>query len=119
VDYRDPETKKLHRFITTLNKSMSPGIIALLYFKRWTIEKAFNNRKSNLKETKAWSGEVNSLKNQMRLTVMSYNLTDIPQRLLFIDRKQINTRKTLKYPTSRWSLRWFLFHIWEVFILRF
>jgi IS4 transposase len=64
MDYRDPETKKLHRFITTLNESMSPGIIALLYFKRWTIEKAFNNSKSNLKETKAWSGEVNSLKNQ-------------------------------------------------------
>jgi hypothetical protein len=77
VDYRDPETKKLHRFITTLNESMSPGIIALLYFKRWTIEKAFNNSKSNLKETKAWSGEVNSLKNQMRLTAMSYNLTRV------------------------------------------
>ena len=74
VDYRDPETGKLHRFITTLAESMSPGIIAILYFKRWTIEKAFNNNKSNLKETKAWSSNINSLKNQMRLTAMSYNL---------------------------------------------
>ena len=74
VDYRDPETQKLHRFITTLTESMSPGIIAILYYKRWTIEKAFNNSKSNLKETKAWSCNVNSLKNQMRLTAMTYNL---------------------------------------------
>ncbi|WP_221900269.1 hypothetical protein [Bathymodiolus platifrons methanotrophic gill symbiont] len=55
--YRDPETKKLHRFITTLPGSINPGTIAMLYFKRWTIEKAFNNSKSNLKETKAWSSD--------------------------------------------------------------
>jgi len=35
---------------------------------------SFNNSKSNLKETKAWSSDNNSLKNQMRLTAMSYNL---------------------------------------------
>ena len=73
MDYRDPETGKLHRFISTLPESMDPGIIAMLYYKRWTIEKAFNNSKSNLKETKAWSSDINALKNQMRLTAMSYN----------------------------------------------
>jgi hypothetical protein len=74
VDYRDPETRKLHRFVTTLPVTINPGTIAMLYFKRWTIEKTFNNTKSNLKETKAWSSNTNSLKNQMRLTAMSYNL---------------------------------------------
>ena len=71
VDYRDPETGKLHRFISTLPESMDPGIIAMLYYKRWTIEKAFNNSKSNLKETKAWSSDINALKNQMRLIAYS------------------------------------------------
>ena len=52
---------------------MDLGIIAMLYYKRWTIEKAFNNSKSNLKETKAWSSDINELKNQMRLKAMSYN----------------------------------------------
>ena len=52
VHYRDPETQKQYRFVTTLPKSMSPGIIAILYYKRWTIEKAYNNSKSNLKEKK-------------------------------------------------------------------
>lgn len=73
VDYRDPETGILHCFVTTLPESIRPGTIALLYYKRWTIEKAFNNSKSNLKETKAWSSNTQSLKNQMRLTAMSYN----------------------------------------------
>ena len=73
VHYRDPETKKRHRFVTTMPESINPGTIAMLYSKRWTIEKAFNNSKSNLKETKAWSSKVHSLKNQMRLTAMSYN----------------------------------------------
>ena len=74
VYYRDPETGKLHRFVTTLPCSVNPGTIAMLYYKRWTIEKAFNNNKSDLKEIKAWSSDSNSLKNQMRLTAMSYNL---------------------------------------------
>lgn len=74
INYRDPETGKLHRFVTTLPHSVNPGTIAMLYYKRWTIEKSFNNSKSNLKETKAWSSVKNSLKNQMRLTAMSYNL---------------------------------------------
>jgi len=81
VNYRDPETKKLHRFVTTLPGSINPGTIAMLYYKRWTIEKAFNNSKSNLKETKAWSSDNNSLKNQMRLTAMSYNLLRMVEEL--------------------------------------
>ncbi|MCL1127973.1 hypothetical protein [Shewanella surugensis] len=52
VQYRDPETKILYRFITTLPAGINPGKIAMLYFKRWTIEKAFNNSKSDLKEKK-------------------------------------------------------------------
>jgi len=53
----------------------------MLYYKRWTIEKAFNNSKSNLKETKAWSSDNNALKNQMRLTAMSYNLSRMVEEL--------------------------------------
>ena len=54
VDYRDPETIILHRFGITLPVTINPGTIAMLYFKRWTIEKTFNT-KSYFKETKAWS----------------------------------------------------------------
>ena len=81
VHYRDPETQKQYRFVTTLPKSMSPGIIAILYYKRWTIEKAYNNSKSNLKEKKAWSSSVKSLNNQMRLTTMTYNLMRVCEEI--------------------------------------
>ena len=52
VDYRDPETKKLHRFVTTLPVAINPGTIAMLYFKRWTIEKTFNITKSTIRKLK-------------------------------------------------------------------
>lgn len=74
VDYRDPETQQLHQFVSTLPESINPGTIAILYYKRWTIEKAFNNTKSNMKEKKAGSSDYNALKNQMRLTAMTYNM---------------------------------------------
>jgi hypothetical protein len=74
VVYRDPETGLLHQFISTLPTSMKPGIIAMLYYKRWTIEKAFNNSKSDFTERKAWSSNLNALNNQMRFTTMAYNV---------------------------------------------
>jgi hypothetical protein len=74
IDYRDPETQLRHRFISTLPHAINPGTIAMLYYKRWTIEKVFNNSKSNLNERKAWSSDRNSLNNQMRFTAMTYNL---------------------------------------------
>jgi hypothetical protein len=81
VHYRDPETQKLHRFVSTLPESINPGTIAILYYKRWTIEKAYNNSKSNLKEKKAWSSSIKSLNNQMRLTTMTYNLMRVCEEI--------------------------------------
>jgi len=73
VHYRDPETAKLHVFVTTMPVSINPGLIALLYFKRWSIEKGYDNSKNNLKEKKAWSSDKNALNSQMRFTAMAYN----------------------------------------------
>ncbi|MFT6194864.1 MAG: hypothetical protein ACJASU_001769 [Cognaticolwellia sp.] len=75
---------------------MSLGIIAILYFKRWMIEKTFNNSKSNLKETKAWSSGANSLKNQMRLTAMSYNLMRIFEESSRIQHSQLSHPSDIK-----------------------
>ena len=74
VKYRDPETGILHQFISTLPKSINPGTIAMLYYKRWTIEKSFNNTKSDFNERKAWSSDLNALNSQMRFTAMAYNI---------------------------------------------
>jgi len=74
VEYRDPETGKTHKFISTLPKSINPGTIAMLYYKRWTIEKTFNNSKSDFSERKAWSSNLNALNSQMCFTAMTYNI---------------------------------------------
>ena len=97
VEYRDPETRKLHRFVTTLPVTINPGTIAMLYFKRWTIEKTFNNTKSNFKETKAWSSNNNSLKNQMRLTAMSYNLMRVFEEVSKIQQPELIHPSDKKY----------------------
>ena len=73
INYIDPETNVEHIFITTLPPSVNPGIIAMLYYKRWTIEKAFNNFKSDMKEKKAWSSASIVLNIQSRFTTMTYN----------------------------------------------
>ena len=97
VDYRDPETGKLHRFISTLPVSINPGTIAMLYYKRWTIEKSFNNSKSNLKEKKAWSSNTCALKNQMRLTAMTYNLMRVVEEVSKIQNPDLIHPSDKKY----------------------
>jgi len=49
----------------------------MVYYKRWTIEKAFNNSKSDLVERKAWSSNLNALNSQMPFTAMAYNIMRI------------------------------------------
>ena len=97
VHYRDPETQKMHRFISTLPKSINPGTIAILYYKRWTIEKAYNNSKSNLKEKKAWSSSIKSLNNQMRLTAMTYNLMRVCEEVSKIQDPELVHPSDKKY----------------------
>ena len=72
VQYTDPETKETYRFITTV-EDLPPGLIAWLYFKRWTIEKSFDNLKNDLYERKAWASGENALQIQAQCTVMAYN----------------------------------------------
>lgn len=81
VVYHDPETHDVIKFISTLPSNVRPGTISNLYYKRWTIEKAFNNSKSNLKEKKAWSSKTRALNNQMRLIAMTYNLARVLEEI--------------------------------------
>jgi Transposase DDE domain len=48
VVYQDPETDIIYIYITNLQPSISPGIVALLYKARWDVEKVFDEFKINL-----------------------------------------------------------------------
>lgn len=100
VKYREPETNILHSFITTMPHNINPGTIAMLYFKRWSIEKTFNNSKSDLKERKAWSPLLNSLDNQMRLTAMTYNLMRVFEEVSKAEEPEKVHPSDLKYTAS-------------------
>lgn len=100
ITYRDPETRQRHQFITTLPESINPGTIAILYYKRWTIEKTFNNSKSNFKETKAWSSDSHSLNSQMILTAMSYNFVRVFEETSKQQQPELIHRSDKKYRKS-------------------
>lgn len=72
VDYIDPETHEKYRFLTT-NTELPPGLIAWLYFKRWTIEKTFDTSKNALFENKAWAISDNAHELQALFLAMAYN----------------------------------------------
>jgi hypothetical protein len=54
VRYKDPATGEDFVFITTCPEQMRPGLIALLYFLRWKIEKAYDVFKNKFMGSKAW-----------------------------------------------------------------
>lgn len=97
VKYRDPETGILHTFITTVPPSINPGLVALLYFKRWTIEKIYDNSKNDLKEKKAWSSNKNALNNQMCFMAMSYNTVRLAEEISKIQEPELIHTAVKKY----------------------
>lgn len=73
VVYRDPETGRVYRFLTTVS-DLAPGLIALLYLLRWRIEKVFDIFKNKLHETKAWGSGPISQQIQAQFVCMTQNL---------------------------------------------
>lgn len=60
IVYRDPTSAERFVFITT-DHHLRPGLIALLYFLWWKIEKAYDVTKNRLRRQKAWAnGEIAS-----------------------------------------------------------
>lgn len=69
----DPITGKDFVFITTC-EHLRPGLVALLYFLRWKIEKVYDVFKNRLKVTKAWgTGETAALM-QAHFVALLHNL---------------------------------------------
>lgn len=73
IDYKDPETGNTYQFYTS-NMDLDPGLIAWLYFKRWTIEKTYDTSKNSFCEQKAWATGECALKIQAHLICMVYNI---------------------------------------------
>jgi hypothetical protein len=76
IHYRDPATGKELVFVTTCH-SLRPGLIALLYFLRWKIEKVYDVFKNKLKVRKAWGGGEISALTQAHFVALLHNLLTV------------------------------------------
>ena len=62
-----------YTFLTT-NLKLAPGLIALLYKRRWDIEKAFDETENRFQEDKAWAKSPTSKRIQAEFICITYNL---------------------------------------------
>lgn len=73
VRYRDPVAGVSYTYLTT-ELHLPPGLIALLYKRRWDIEKTFDELKNRLEEKKAWATSANAKRLQAQLLCIAHNL---------------------------------------------
>lgn len=76
IRYRDPATGEDFVFLTTCNH-LRPGVVALLYFLRWKIEKAYDVFKNKFKVTKAWAVGPTAATTQAHFVALLHNLLTI------------------------------------------
>ena len=73
IVYCDPLTKERFVFITT-DPTLRPGVVALLYFLRWKIEKVYDVFKNKLHQQKAWANGPIASHTQAHLIALTHNL---------------------------------------------
>lgn len=73
IEFEDLATNKTHRFITN-ERTLEPGMLALLYRMRWDIEKVFDEVKNHLNQKKAWAKSVTAKTMQGELIAINHNL---------------------------------------------
>jgi hypothetical protein len=76
IRYLDPATQESFVFVTTCNH-LRPGLIALLYFMRWKIEKVYDVFKNKLKSQKAWAVGENAALVQGHFMALLHNLLTV------------------------------------------
>lgn len=102
IVYRDPATGERFVFVTT-DKSLRPGVIALLYALRWKIEKAYDVFKNKLHQHKAWATGPTAAHTQAHLIALTHNLLTIllyHLELAGIRETKIDARETAAQTTT-------------------
>jgi len=79
IRYRDPETGKTYRFITS-EFTLPPGLIAFIYKLRWDVEKTFDQVKNLFGEKKAWATSAESKIQQAGFIALAHNLVLMLER---------------------------------------
>jgi hypothetical protein len=106
IVYRDPASGERFVFLTT-DLTLRPGLVALLYFLRWKIEKAYDVYKNKLHQQKAWANGLAADTAQAHLIALTHNLltlllvtldqAGVPEQLT----RKPEARRTEKIPPER------------------
>lgn len=84
ITYHDPVGNVTYVYLTS-NTTLPPGLLVVLYKRRWDIEKVFDETKNKLQEAKAWATSAEAKMIQGQFIAMTHNLmlfieTDLDQR---------------------------------------
>lgn len=74
VTYCNPENGVTYHYLTNLPTTIAPGLVALLYQRRWGIEKKFDEFKNKLGETQAWASSPVAKTIAARFLCLTHNL---------------------------------------------
>jgi hypothetical protein len=96
IEYIDPETGTLYRFLTTCTQ-LQPGEIAWLYFTRWRIEKTFDTFENDLEEAKAWATGTTAQTQHACFISMAYNFLRYILCVLEVDHDLRDEKVIKKY----------------------
>ena len=91
VVYHDPVGEVTYTYLTS-ELNIPPGLVALLYKRRWDIEKAFDETENKLQEGKAWASSATAKKIQGQFIAITANL------LLLIEARVENIELVLNEP---------------------
>lgn len=98
IVYRDPLSGERFVFITT-ETTLRPGLIALLYFLRWKIEKVFDVAKNKLHQQKAWANGDTAAHLQAHCIALTHNLLTI--LLATLEQAGVRERKVERKQAAR------------------
>lgn len=100
IEWRSPEGVT-YQYLTN-DLSMEPGVIAFLYYRRWDVEKYFDNFKNDLVNAKAWGKSPVAIEQQALMGLMTYVLT-----ALFLHRRTVELDLTEGDQTqsTKWSIK--------------
>ena len=102
INYCDPATGERFIFLTT-ETTLRPGVVALLYFLRWKIEKVFDVTKNKLHQQKAWANGTVAALTQAHCIALTHNLLTI--LLANLEAAGIRERKVERKQAERLQAR--------------
>jgi hypothetical protein len=73
ITYLNPCDGQVYVYLTT-ERTLEPGLLALLYKTRWEIEKVFDETKTKLQEQKAWATSATAKAMQAQFMAITHNL---------------------------------------------